>query len=229
MEMRKGNQGRVERISKYRNNIRYEIWKICSSLWKLLKFHDYDSTLLTSTFSPKTINTFTTRMLQNVGNPDWTMACAFSDFFVFESVDIEELTLVELNLLLVAYETVTEARWASWNVVYSVELEEDNKGSERVGMILMYRSNIESELDKIYNRLLKVLWSLIPVDIATQGLCLEFGKGVLAMEISSPFFSTQVTSPPDYGNDQFRSILHWPCMDPCPNGGKQGKKKICLY
>ncbi|KAF9588926.1 hypothetical protein IFM89_017605, partial [Coptis chinensis] len=154
--------------------------------------------------------------------PDWTVACAFSNFFVFgmcrfvfpdefaatkldiakmavessrkqnvymaklagragrheemlkfiktaaQSVDVEELTLVELNLLLVAYETVTEARWASWNAVYSVELEEDNKGSEHVGMILMYRSKIESELDKIYSGILKVLWSLIPVDIATQ-------------------------------------------------------------
>ncbi|KAF9603967.1 hypothetical protein IFM89_039321 [Coptis chinensis] len=32
----------------------------------------------------------------------------------------------------------------------------------------MLKSKIESELDKIYNGLLKVLWSLIPVDIATQ-------------------------------------------------------------
>ncbi|KAF9612169.1 hypothetical protein IFM89_038357 [Coptis chinensis] len=163
-EIRMGNQDRVERISKYRDNIGYEIWKICSSLWKLLKLRDYDSAILTSTFYPKTIHTYTARMLQNASRINWTMACAFSDFLVFvmcrfvfpdefvatkldiakmvvessrkqnvytaklagragrheeilkfiktaaESVDVEELTLVELNLLLVAYETVTEAR-----------------------------------------------------------------------------------------------------------------------
>lgn len=83
---------------------------------------------------------------------------------VTTTVDAEELTVEERNLLSVAYKNVIGARRASWRIISSIEQKEEGRGNEdHVTIIRDYRSKIETELSSICEGILRLLDSrLIP-------------------------------------------------------------------
>ncbi|CAI0451114.1 unnamed protein product [Linum tenue] len=82
---------------------------------------------------------------------------------VAKTVDVEELTVEERNLLSVAYKNVIGARRASWR-------KEESRGNEdHVSIIKDYRSKIETELSKICDGILNLLEThLIPSASAAE-------------------------------------------------------------
>jgi len=83
---------------------------------------------------------------------------------VAKTVDSEELTVEERNLLSVAYKNVIGARRASWRIISSIEQKEESRGNEdHVAIIKDYRGKIETELSKICDGILNLLDShLVP-------------------------------------------------------------------
>ncbi|KAJ6335495.1 hypothetical protein OIU78_012178 [Salix suchowensis] len=83
---------------------------------------------------------------------------------VSASLENEELTVEERNLLSVAYKNVIGARRASWRIISSIEQKEESRGNEdHVSVIRDYRAKIETELSSICDGILKLLDSrLIP-------------------------------------------------------------------
>ncbi|XP_048129517.1 14-3-3-like protein A isoform X1 [Rhodamnia argentea] len=83
---------------------------------------------------------------------------------VAKTVDVEELTVEERNLLSVAYKNVIGARRASWRIISSIEQKEESRGNtDHVAIIKDYRGKIESELSKICEGILSLLEShLVP-------------------------------------------------------------------
>lgn len=83
---------------------------------------------------------------------------------VAKTVEVEELTVEERNLLSVAYKNVIGARRASWRIISSIEQKEESRGNEdHVAIIKEYRGKIETELSKICDGILNLLESnLIP-------------------------------------------------------------------
>lgn len=77
---------------------------------------------------------------------------------VAKTVDVEELTVEERNLLSVAYKNVIGARRASWRIISSIEQKEESRGNEEhVTMIREYRGKVESELSNICDGILRLL------------------------------------------------------------------------
>ncbi|KAF9612075.1 hypothetical protein IFM89_037994 [Coptis chinensis] len=77
---------------------------------------------------------------------------------VTTSIDAEELTVEERNLLSVAYKNVIGARRASWRIISSIEQKEESRGNEEhVLTIRDYRSKIEAELSSICDGILRLL------------------------------------------------------------------------
>lgn len=77
---------------------------------------------------------------------------------VAKTVDVEELTVEERNLLSVAYKNVIGARRASWRIISSIEQKEESKGNDdHVAMIKDYRAKVESELSTICESILNLL------------------------------------------------------------------------
>ncbi|CAN6478838.1 unnamed protein product [Victoria cruziana] len=89
---------------------------------------------------------------------------------VAKTVDVEELTVEERNLLSVAYKNVIGARRASWRIISSIEQKEESRGNEdHVAAIKEYRGKIEDELSKICDGILRLLEShLIPSATAAE-------------------------------------------------------------
>ncbi|KAF7009522.1 hypothetical protein CFC21_024047 [Triticum aestivum] len=89
---------------------------------------------------------------------------------VAKTVDSEELTVEERNLLSVAYKNVIGARRASWRIISSIEQKEESRGNEdRVTLIKEYRGKIETELSKICDGILKLLEThLVPSSTAPE-------------------------------------------------------------
>jgi len=89
---------------------------------------------------------------------------------VAKTVDVEELTIEERDLLSVAYKNVIGARRASWRIVSSIEQkEESRKNEEHVAQIKEYRGKIEAELSNICDGILKLLDShLVPSSTAAE-------------------------------------------------------------
>ncbi|KAF8407842.1 hypothetical protein HHK36_006979 [Tetracentron sinense] len=89
---------------------------------------------------------------------------------VAKTVDVEELTVEERNLLSVAYKNVIGARRASWRIISSIEQKEESRGNEdHVVAIKEYRAKIEAELSKICDGILRLLEShLIPSSSAAE-------------------------------------------------------------
>ena len=83
---------------------------------------------------------------------------------VAKTVDSEELTVEERNLLSVAYKNVIGARRASWRIISSIEQKEEGRGNEaHAASIRAYRSKIETELARICDGILALLDShLVP-------------------------------------------------------------------
>lgn len=83
---------------------------------------------------------------------------------VAKTVDVEELTVEERNLLSVAYKNVIGARRASWRIISSIEQKEESRGNDdHVSSIKEYRAKIEAELSKICGGILSLLEShLVP-------------------------------------------------------------------
>ncbi|KAL9670084.1 hypothetical protein QQ045_007635 [Rhodiola kirilowii] len=83
---------------------------------------------------------------------------------VVSSVDSEELSVEERNLLSVAYKNVIGALRASWRIISSIEQKEESRGNEdHVSSIRDYRAKIEKELSSICDGIQKLLDSkLIP-------------------------------------------------------------------
>ncbi|GFP98405.1 14-3-3-like protein 16r [Phtheirospermum japonicum] len=74
------------------------------------------------------------------------------------TVDGDELSVEERNLLSVAYKNVISARRASWSIISSIEQKEESRGNEsHVSAIKSYRSKIETELSNICDGILKLL------------------------------------------------------------------------
>ncbi|PIN02002.1 Multifunctional chaperone (14-3-3 family) [Handroanthus impetiginosus] len=81
---------------------------------------------------------------------------------VVQTVDTDELTVEERNLLSVAYKNVIGARRASWRIISSIEQKEESRGNEdHVKIIKEYRGKIEDELSKICDGILKLLETLL--------------------------------------------------------------------
>ncbi|CAM8999824.1 unnamed protein product [Rhodiola kirilowii] len=77
---------------------------------------------------------------------------------VSNSLDSDELTVEEGNLLSFAYKNVIGAHRASWRIISSIEQREESRGNEdHVATIREYRSKIESELSSICDGNLKLL------------------------------------------------------------------------
>lgn len=77
---------------------------------------------------------------------------------VAKTVDTEELTVEERNLLSVAYKNVIGARRASWRIISSIEQKEESKGNEdHVAAIKEYRTKVEAELSAICGSILSLL------------------------------------------------------------------------
>ncbi|CAN0877315.1 14-3-3-like protein GF14 omega [Linum grandiflorum] len=77
---------------------------------------------------------------------------------VSASIEGDELTVEERNLLSVAYKNVIGARRASWRIISSIEQKEESRGNEdHVNTIRDYRSKIETELSGICDGILKLL------------------------------------------------------------------------
>ncbi|CAM8917736.1 unnamed protein product [Rhodiola kirilowii] len=85
---------------------------------------------------------------------------------VVSSVDSQELSAEERNLLSVAYKNVIGARRASWRIIYSIEQKEEgrnNRNEDHLAAIRDYKSKIEESLSQICDGVLKLLDSkLIP-------------------------------------------------------------------
>jgi 14-3-3 protein epsilon len=83
---------------------------------------------------------------------------------VAKTVDSEELTVEERNLLSVAYKNVIGARRASWRIISSIEQKEEGRGNDaHAATIRSYRTKIEAELAKICDGILALLDShLVP-------------------------------------------------------------------
>ncbi|RRT61117.1 hypothetical protein B296_00016649 [Ensete ventricosum] len=83
---------------------------------------------------------------------------------VAKTVNVEELTVEERNLLSVAYKNVIGARRASWRIISSIEQKEESRGNEdHVSLIKKYRGKVEAELSKICDGILQLLDShLVP-------------------------------------------------------------------
>jgi len=85
--------------------------------------------------------------------------------FVAAVVNLDEvqLSVVERNLLPVAYNNLIGARRASWRIISSIEKKEENKGNAvHLQIIRDYRSKIEKEMNSICCDILSVLEKLIP-------------------------------------------------------------------
>eukprot|EP00898_Chlorokybus_atmophyticus_P004355 jgi/Chlat1/4920/Chrsp31S04837 len=77
---------------------------------------------------------------------------------VARTVEVEELTVEERNLLSVAYKNVIGARRASWRIISSIEQKEDSRGNhDHVTKIKNYRAVIEKELESICHSILNLL------------------------------------------------------------------------
>jgi len=77
---------------------------------------------------------------------------------VARTVEVEELTVEERNLLSVAYKNVIGARRASWRIISSIEQKEESKGNkDHVAMIREYRAKVEGELSTICDSILNLL------------------------------------------------------------------------
>jgi len=83
------------------------------------------------------------------------------------SVQPQELSVEERNLLSVAYKNVIGARRASWRVISSIE----QKGEpEKLPLIRDYKKKIETELEEICTEILNIIENeLIPNSSATEG------------------------------------------------------------
>ncbi|VFQ70246.1 unnamed protein product [Cuscuta campestris] len=89
---------------------------------------------------------------------------------VAKTVDVDELSVEERNLLSVAYKNVIGARRASWRIISSIEQKEENRGhDDLVKTIKEYRGRIETELSKICDGILNLLEThLIPSASAAE-------------------------------------------------------------
>lgn len=75
-----------------------------------------------------------------------------------KSVQNNELSVEERNLLSVAYKNVIGARRASWRIISSIEQKEESKGNEaHVKKIREYRAVVERELSDICKSILELL------------------------------------------------------------------------
>ncbi|CAA6672520.1 unnamed protein product [Spirodela intermedia] len=83
---------------------------------------------------------------------------------VVEMVEGGELDVEERTLLSVAYKNAVGSRRASWRIISSIEHKEVKGGNEdQIGVAKQYKENIEVEITKICDSILKLLESnLIP-------------------------------------------------------------------
>lgn len=65
------------------------------------------------------------------------------DFMKRVSALDEELTVEERNLISVAYKNVIGARRASWRILSSLELKEENKGDSHVDVTRQYKAQVK--------------------------------------------------------------------------------------
>lgn len=77
---------------------------------------------------------------------------------IASSVNKEELTVEERNLLSVAYKNAVGSRRASWRIITSVHQKEVSKGNnDNAALAKEHRDKVESELNAICQEILEVL------------------------------------------------------------------------
>ena len=77
---------------------------------------------------------------------------------VAKTVETDELTVEERNLLSVAYKNVIGSRRASWRIISSIEQKEEGKGNDdHIAVIIEYRGKVENELNTICGGILNLL------------------------------------------------------------------------
>jgi len=87
----------------------------------------------------------------------------------------EELTVEERNLLSVAYKNAVGSRRAAWRIISSVQEKEKSKGNTvNMGFAQQYRSKVETELQDICDKILKILQ---PADDKESGLIAKSNGG----------------------------------------------------
>ncbi|XP_059307296.1 14-3-3-like protein E [Lycium ferocissimum] len=87
---------------------------------------------------------------------------------IAKTVDVEELTVEERDLLSVAYKNVIGARRASWRIISSIEQKEESRGNkDHLSSIKEYRAKIEAELSKICDGILNLLESHLVLSAST--------------------------------------------------------------
>lgn len=88
------------------------------------------------------------------------------------ATNYSDLTVEERNLLSVAYKNVIGARRASWRIIQSLEVKEEQKSSfspTRLQLIRDYKASVEKELADICNDILNLVdKKLIPAANAVE-------------------------------------------------------------
>ena len=88
------------------------------------------------------------------------------------ATNYSDLTVEERNLLSVAYKNVIGARRASWRIIQSLEVKEEQKSSNsptRLQLIRDYKASVEKELADICNDILNLVdKKLIPAANAVE-------------------------------------------------------------
>ena len=75
----------------------------------------------------------------------------------------QDLSIEERNLLSVAYKNAIGAHRTAWRALSSIEAKEESKGSKQLPLLKVYKTKIESELNKFCKDILGLLDSkLIP-------------------------------------------------------------------
>ncbi|KAJ7387673.1 hypothetical protein OS493_001011 [Desmophyllum pertusum] len=80
-----------------------------------------------------------------------------AEFMARVANESTDLTVEERNLLSVAYKNVIGAKRAQWRIVSSLEVKEENTGTNKGSIIKNYKGKIESELNVTCTEILNLL------------------------------------------------------------------------
>ena len=85
------------------------------------------------------------------------LSSEMAEFMARVANESTDLTVEERNLLSVAYKNVIGAKRAQWRIVSSLEVKEENTGTNKGSIIKNYKGKIESELNVTCTEILNLL------------------------------------------------------------------------